>query len=82
MYIVTNLFADLQDNRNVYNPGDLYPREGLQVSPERLEELAGSNNKLGYPLIKLVVMNPPEEEPAEPAKPKKTAAKRTRKKTE
>lgn len=81
MYIVTNLFADLQDNRTVYNPGDLYPREGLQVSPERLEELAGSNNRLGYPLIKLVV-NPPEEEPAEPAKPKKTAVKRTKKKTE
>ena len=60
-------FTDLQDNNHPYNVGDTFPREGLEVTEERLAELAGSNNLQGRPLIELV----------EPAKKrtKKTAKK-------
>ena len=51
MYKVIKLFADLQDNNHVYKVGDEYPRKGLQVSEDRIAELAGSNNKQGTPLI-------------------------------
>lgn len=51
MYKVIKLFADLKDNNHVYKVGDEYPRKGLQVSEDRIAELAGSNNKQGTPLI-------------------------------
>lgn len=84
------MFSDLHDKDHIYNPGDVFPREGITVTESRLAELAGSNNKQGCPLIEKVEteegitgMNAPEEpdtvEPAEEPK-KKTAAKRTRKK--
>lgn len=89
MYKVIKLFADLHDNDHVYQPGDVFPREGIMVSEERFAELAGYKNKQGVPLIEKVEeftgMNAPEEpdtaEPEEEPK-KKTAAKRTRKKAE
>ena len=34
--------------------GDVYKRQGVDVSKERIEELAGSNNKQHSPLIELV----------------------------
>ena len=52
MYYVIKRFADLQDKNHIYNAGDAFPREGLVVAPERLEELAGKCNKQGEPLIK------------------------------
>lgn len=67
MYKVIKLFADLQDKNHVYTKGDTFPREGLEVTEERIKELAGSNNKQGTPLIKLVEELPaenPEEVPA------------------
>ena len=70
MYKVIKFFADLQDNNNAYNVGDIYPRAGLEVSEERLAELAGSDNKQGQPLIALA------EEPK-----KKSTAKRATKKS-
>ncbi len=51
-YEVIKTFADLQDNRHLYNVGDTFPHEGAEVSNGRLKELSGSNNKLGTPLIK------------------------------
>lgn len=47
-------FADLQDGNRVYEAGDTYPRPGFDVSDERLAELAGSDNRIGKPLIKAV----------------------------
>lgn len=44
-------FADLQDDNRIYEAGDTYPRPGFDVSPERLAELAGSDNRTGEPLI-------------------------------
>lgn len=85
MYKVTKLFADLKDNNHVYNPGDVYPREGLTVTDERIKELSGSENKRGEPLIALVEEKPAETEaeetkaPAEekPAETKKKGDKKT-----
>ena len=83
MYKVTKLFADLKDNNHVYNPGDVYPREGLKVTDERIKELSGSENKRGEPLIKLVEEKPAEDEAPEapekeePKAPAKKPAKKT-----
>ena len=54
MYKVIKHFIDLHDNDHSYNEGDIFPREGVDVSKERIEELAGSNNKQHTPLIELV----------------------------
>ena len=54
MYIVKKAFSDLQDSNYLYDIGDEYPRSGLEVSPERIAELSGSNNLQGVPLIKAV----------------------------
>lgn len=62
MYKVIKQFHDLQDatktkNGDVYHEykvGDEYPRKGVNVSEERLKELAGKDNKQGMPLIKEV----------------------------
>lgn len=68
MYKVIKYFEDLQDGCHAYNIGDTFPREGLEVSEERLAELAGSANLQKKPLIAKV-----EEEPAEPAEPEQEA---------
>lgn len=69
MYKVIKFFTDLQDNGFAYNVGDIFPREGVTVTEDRLKELSGSDNKQGKPLIEKV-----EETP-------KKAAKKATKKT-
>lgn len=51
MYKVVKLFTDLQDDNYKYEVGDEYPRLGLKTSLARIEELKGSDNKQGTPLI-------------------------------
>lgn len=65
MYKVIKAFHDLQDVKKTkngeiyheYHVGDEFPRKGIEVSKERIEELAGSNNKQREPLIKIVEEN-------------------------
>lgn len=57
-YEVIHAFTDLLDNRYAYAVGDSFPREGIDVSEERLKELSGSNNKQGVPLIKKIKAKP------------------------
>ena len=64
MLKVIKFFHDLQDKNHEYNVGDIYPREGLKPTPERIAELSGSENKQGQPLI------------AEVSEPAKKAAKK------
>lgn len=45
-------FNDGQDDKYEYTVGDPYPREGFEVSEERLEELRGKNNAARKPVIK------------------------------
>lgn len=65
MYRVINYFTDLHDKNHPYNVGDIFPREGVEVTKERLEELAGTNNKQGKALIEEV----PDEKTAEGEQP-------------
>ena len=54
MYKVIKFFTDLHDNDHAYNEGDVFPRKGMTVTQERFDELAGSNNRQGVPLIEKV----------------------------
>lgn len=47
-------FFDLQDDNRLYHAGDTFPRDGLSVTAKRIKELAGDQNRMGYPLIKKV----------------------------
>lgn len=44
----------MQDNKHVYHAGDTFPRMGLEVSDERVAELASKSNKRGEILIKAI----------------------------
>lgn len=62
MYKVIKKFHDLQDvtktkSGNIYheyNVGDVFPRNSMKVSEDRLKELAGKDNMQGVPLIEYV----------------------------
>ena len=62
-YKVIVSFDDLKDNLHRYNPGDIFPRDGVIVSKERLEELASAKNKRRKPLIEKVETKPFMTEP-------------------
>ena len=66
MYKVLTYFTDLQDNSYPYDEGDIFPRNGLNVSEARLKELSSTKNKRGIKLIELVVK---EEQVQEEPKP-------------
>lgn len=75
MYRVIEYFEDLQDNRQPYNVGDVFPKGDKKVTKERLNELATDKNRRRIPLIKKV------EEP-KVEKPSKKATKKAVKETE
>lgn len=54
-YKVIYPFADLHDKKYKYEAGDEFPRQGLEVSEDRIEELMGSKNKIKKPLIEKVI---------------------------
>lgn len=58
MYNVLVDFVDLKDNNKVYRAGDKYPRTGLKVGEERINELISSGNKLGRPVIEEIMPEP------------------------
>lgn len=72
MYRAVVKFADLSDNKYLYHAGDEFPRKGLKADQKRLDELAGNDNKAGFPLIEYVK----EEEPKTEETPKKKRAKK------
>lgn len=53
-YRVVKEFKDLKDNRHFYSVGDAFPRKGKRPSQERIDELLGSDNKLGRPVIEKI----------------------------
>ena len=83
MYKVIKRFHDLQDARKTksgtvyheYNVGDVFPRDGMEVSEERIQELAGSDNKQGVPLIELVQEKTDKKTSSSRSTTKKTTAK-------
>lgn len=72
IYKVVKAFFDLQDQNHYYDVGDIYPRDGMDVSSKRIEELSGTKNRQHTILIKA-------EEPVTDTVKKVT---RKRKKTE
>lgn len=64
MYSVIHMFRDLADNGHIYQPGDNFPRAGIEVSAERLLQLSTCNNLRGKPLIR------PSETPVQAAEEK------------
>ncbi len=97
MYVVIRPWVDLQDWKIVdgitsyhrYKPGDTYPREGLNPTPERIHALSTSDNLQHVPLIAIpespeteAAKEEPEMAQKEPAKspakekPKRTAGKK------
>lgn len=75
MYKVIKYFTDLQDKNHPYNVGDTFPREGMEVTEERLVELAGSENKQCVPLIEKVEDEKASEKKKE-SKKKKASVKK------
>ena len=67
-YVVVKPFVDLQDANHKYFMGDTFPRKGLVVSNDRIEELSSKNNRRKTPLISKVATSSPvkEEIPKEP----------------
>lgn len=91
MYKVIKKFHDLKDATKTkngmvyheYNVGDEFPRKGHEVSDERIEELAGKENKQGVPLIELVEEEAiSKETPETPAESKAANKKAATKKAE
>lgn len=72
MYKVIMSFTDLQDDNHVYNIGDRFPRQGVEVSPDRITELLSSDNKRGIPLIE---KEPPKSKTGKNRKGKSNARK-------
>lgn len=78
-------FTDLQDNNYRYVAGDIFPRDGVEVSAERLESLLTTSNRRNEPMIvevednvETVIVN--EEANEKPAQKKAVAKKSGRKK--
>lgn len=51
MYTVLITFGDMQDSGHIYHVGDSYPREGYTPEQARIDELSGSENAFGKPII-------------------------------
>ena len=59
MYKAVVMFRDAQDNGHLYRPGDTFPRDGLKVDAARIEQLSGTENRRGIPLIAEVAEKKP-----------------------
>lgn len=79
-YEVVRYFTDLQDNDYAYNVGDTFPRDGLEVSEERINELTSKDNKQGVVLIKPVEEKQAEAAPEAKAEPEAEKKPKPRKK--
>lgn len=73
-FVVLEEFADLQDNGYKYHTGDLFPRDGLEVSEDRIKELSTDKNRRKTPLIEIPkkALSKPKEEPQESETPEST----------
>ena len=81
MYKVLINFADLQDNNYRYHAGDTFPRKGIDVTPERIDELLTDKNRRHKPMIEEIKEPIPEPKVVAEEKPVETP-KRGRKKKE
>ena len=59
MYRVICAFNDLTDNGRLYPIGAVYPREGIQPTGDRINELLTNRNRLNKPLIEEIAEEKP-----------------------
>ena len=69
MFKALTTFTDLQDDNYKYQAGDIFPREGLEVSAERLAELSTDANRRGVPVIEEIKEEVKEELPVAEEQP-------------
>ena len=52
MYKVTRAFYYQKETEDMhYRPGDVFPRPGIEVSEEKIEEMLTGKNAIGKPVI-------------------------------
>lgn len=56
LYRVVSSFKDLKDDDHIYLVGEEFPRKGKRPSQERIDELLGSDNKQGRPVIEKITV--------------------------
>lgn len=66
MYRVVKFFTDLQDGDHPYHVGEAFPRDGVEVTGERIKELSGQENRQGVPLIEYTGEQDSEQETESP----------------
>lgn len=71
MYRAIEKFADLEDDKYIYDIGMIYPRKGYDPSEERVKELTGSENAVRKPVIEFFADPEPKQEDSKPKKDKK-----------
>ncbi|MCM3071727.1 Rho termination factor N-terminal domain-containing protein [Staphylococcus equorum] len=54
IFKVIKAFKDLQNSNLIYNVGDVFPREGKEVSRKRLNDLSTDNNLQKQPVIESI----------------------------
>lgn len=52
--VIYDIWKDLEDNNYIYKKGDIYPREGLEPTKKRINELSSKKNKIGEVLIQKI----------------------------
>lgn len=81
-FVTIDSFTDTHDERVEYPIGAIYPRDGYEPEPERVEALLTGNNAKGVPLIKRLLQLPPKviepEIPEVQEEPKKPSRKKTK----
>lgn len=83
MYRAVTYFVDRLDGNHAYKPGDIFPRQGIEVSEERINQLLTGNNNANLVVIEEVkdvndvkeVIEIEEAEEEVPFAPKKYTAK-------
>lgn len=60
-FLVIAPFVDLEDGHHIYCKGDIYPREGLNVSDERIMQLLSTQNKARKSFLERVAEQTNEE---------------------
>lgn len=63
-FLVIAPFVDLEDGHHIYRKGDIYPREGLNVSDERIMQLISTQNKAHKSFLERVAEQTNEENSA------------------
>ena len=68
MYKVVRYFEDAQDGNHAYNVGDVFPRKGVTVSQQRINDLMSGNN---FQQVQLIALDTSAEKTKEEKKEEK-----------